>query len=104
MTRLEDRQSLLATIREAQDAGSRLEPACAVAGIDARTIQRWQNEDRTVRDDGRPGAVHPPSAHALTEAERTRIVAVANQGDSVQPWAPLNDYRITARAILISLQ
>jgi hypothetical protein len=38
MTRLEDRQSLLATIREAQDAGSRLEPACAVAGIDARTI------------------------------------------------------------------
>jgi len=79
MTRLEDRQSLLATIREAQDAGSRLEPACAVAGIDARTIQRWQNEDRTVRDDGRPGAVHPPSAHALTEAERTRIVAVANE-------------------------
>lgn len=79
MTRLEDRESLLETIREAQDAGARLEPACAVAGIDARTVQRWQNEDRTVRDDGRPGAVHPPPAHALSEAERMRIVAVANE-------------------------
>ena len=79
MTRLEDRQTLLEKIHEAQAAGARLEPACALAGVDARTVQRWQNEDRSVRDDGRPDAVHPRPAHALTEAERARIVAVANE-------------------------
>jgi len=42
MTRLEDRQTLLETIHEAQAAGARLEPACALAGIDARTVQRWR--------------------------------------------------------------
>lgn len=79
MTRLEDRQTLLGTIREAQDAGARLAPACAVAGIDARTVQRWQNKHRLVRGDGRPDATHPRPGHALTEAERARIVAVANE-------------------------
>ena len=79
MTRLEDRQTLLGTIRDAQDAGARLAPACAVAGIDARTVQRWQNKHRLVRGDGRPDAVHPRPGHALTEAERARIVAVANE-------------------------
>ena len=79
MTRLEDRQTLLENIHEAQAAGARLEPACALAGVDVRTVQRWQNEDRSMRDDGRPGAIHPRPAHALTEAERARIVAVANE-------------------------
>jgi hypothetical protein len=79
MTRLEDRQTLLEKIHEAQAAGARLELACALAGVDARTVLRWQDEDRSVRDDGRPGAIHPRPAHALTEAERARIVAVANE-------------------------
>ena len=42
MTRLEDRQILLHDIAQARVQGARLAPACALAGIDVRTLQRWQ--------------------------------------------------------------
>ena len=41
MTRLEDRRTLMDRIAQARAAGARLRPACAMAGIDARTPQRW---------------------------------------------------------------
>ena len=40
MTRLEDRRTLMDHIAQARAAGARLRPACAMAGIDARTLQR----------------------------------------------------------------
>lgn len=79
MTRQEDRQTLTAVITQACAEGARLEPACALAGLDARTLQRWRAEDGQVREDRRPAAVRPPPAHALSAAERARIVAVANE-------------------------
>ena len=42
MTRLEDRQILIRDIEQARVEGARLAPACALAGIDARTLQRWK--------------------------------------------------------------
>ena len=45
MTRLEDRQNLVRDIEQACGAGARMAPACAVAGIDARTAQRWKTGD-----------------------------------------------------------
>jgi hypothetical protein len=45
MTRLEDRQNLVRDIEQACADGSRLVPACALAGIDARTLRRWQPGD-----------------------------------------------------------
>ena len=48
MTRLEDRQTLLETIHEAQAAGARLEPACALAGTRShaqRPLGREHGED-----------------------------------------------------------
>jgi transposase InsO family protein len=78
MTRLEDRQTLVAEITEACAAGARLGPACALAGIDARTLQRWRAGDGRVRSDRRPDAVRPSPAHALSAAERARIVELAN--------------------------
>jgi hypothetical protein len=42
MTRLEDRQILVRDIAQARGEGARLGPACAVAGVDARTLQRWK--------------------------------------------------------------
>ena len=42
MTRLEDRQILAGEIARACAAGARLAPACALAGIDQRTLQRWR--------------------------------------------------------------
>ena len=78
MTRLEDRQTLMAEIAAACVAGARLAPACSLAGIDVRTFQRWQVGDGEVKADRRPEAVRPRPTHALSEAERARIVALAN--------------------------
>ena len=49
MTRLEDRQILLHDIAQARTDGARLAPACAQAGIDPRTLQRWKAEDGSSR-------------------------------------------------------
>jgi transposase InsO family protein len=78
MIGLEDRQALARDIQAAHAAGARLKPACAVAGIDLRTLQRWQAGDGLVGGDRRPQAVRPTPGHALTEAERAEVLAVAN--------------------------
>lgn len=78
MTRREDRQTLLHIIKEARAGGARLAPACALAGIDPRTLQRWQLGDGLLRGDRRPEADRPTPSHALTATERARIIAVAN--------------------------
>ena len=49
MTRLEDRQTLVAEIAAACAAGARLAPACALVGIDLRTFQRWRGGDGQVQ-------------------------------------------------------
>jgi len=45
MISLEDRQQTAAAIEQARAEGARLETACAVEGIDVRTLQRWQVGD-----------------------------------------------------------
>jgi putative transposase len=79
MTRLEDRQILVCDIEQACGAGARLAPACAVAGIDARTLQRWKAGDGLSHGDHRVDAVRPGPSHALSDAERARIIEVANE-------------------------
>ena len=79
MTRLGDRQTLIDQITDARASGARQAPACAVAGVDPRTIQRWRKADGLARGDQRPEAIRPAPSHALTEEERARIVEVANE-------------------------
>ena len=79
MIGLEDRQALARDIHTAHGAGARLKPACKIAGIDLRTLQRWQAADGLVSGDRRPQAVRPPPPHALSEAERAHLLAVANE-------------------------
>ena len=79
MTRLEDRRTLMDHIAQARAAGARLRPACAMAGIDARTLQRWNAGEGAAKGDRRPTAHHPAPPHALSAAERARIIAVANE-------------------------
>ena len=79
MTRLEHRQILVRDIEQACAGGARLAPACALAGIDARTLRRWKIGDSLRWGDRRPGADRPIPSHALSEAERARIIAVANE-------------------------
>lgn len=76
---LEDRQSLVRDITTAQRSGARLHLACGVAGIDVRTLQRWQTGTGLVTGDGRPQAERPRPAHALSDAEREQVLRVANE-------------------------
>jgi putative transposase len=79
MTRLEDRQTLIDQVAEARANGARQAPACILAGVDPRTIQRWRKNDGLTRGDQRPDAIRSAPSHALTEEERKRIVEMANE-------------------------
>ena len=79
MTRLEDRRTLMDHIAQARAAGARLRPACAIARLDARTLQRWQAGEGLAKGDRRPTSHHPVPSHALSQAERPKIVAVCNE-------------------------
>ncbi|CAH2603481.1 protein of unknown function [Rhodovastum atsumiense] len=83
MTSPEDRRTLLEEVARAHAAGARLSAACAEAGIDPRTRQRWRaGTDAAagaVHADRRPQAERPRPAQALSAEERARIVAVANE-------------------------
>jgi putative transposase len=79
MIGLEDRQALARDISDAHTAGARLELACEIAGISLRTLQRWQADEGQIREDGRPSAARPMPAHALSEKERAKLLAVANE-------------------------
>lgn len=79
MISLEDRHHIAQAVEQAHSQGARLKCACAVAGINARTLQRWQRNGGLQRGDARPAAPRPVPAHALNEAERAQILAVANE-------------------------
>lgn len=79
MIALEDRQIVAHNIQIAHAGGARLLPACKIAGIDLRTLQRWQAHAGLTAGDGRPQAVRPMPGHALTPDERAQLLAVANQ-------------------------
>ena len=79
MIGLEDRRALARDITQAHAAGARLRLACEVAGIELRTLQRWQAHQGLTAGDGRPQAVRPMPRHALGPHERLQLLAVANE-------------------------
>jgi transposase InsO family protein len=79
MIGLEDRRALARDIEAAHSAGARLRLACETAGIDERTLQRWKAHKGLVAGDGRPHAVRATPSHALSQAEREKLLAVANE-------------------------
>lgn len=79
MIGLEDRPTIAQDIRTAYAAGARLYKACEVAGIDVRTLQRWQIGDAGIAEDQRPKAVRPVPGHALNADERARVLEVSNE-------------------------
>lgn len=76
---LEDRQVLAQDIEQAHRDGARLRLACETAGISVRTLQRWKAGDGLNQGDGRPQAVHPLPAHALSLDECAEVLRVANE-------------------------
>jgi transposase InsO family protein len=79
MIGLEDRREIAQSVEAACQAGARLHKACEIAGIDARTLQRWKAGEGLRSGDRRPQAPRPSPAHALSEAERTEVLRVANE-------------------------
>jgi putative transposase len=78
MIGLEDR-SMAQDIEQAHKDGARLATACELAGISARTLQRWKARQGLQTGDGRPQALRPSPDHALTPEERQRLLQVANE-------------------------
>jgi transposase InsO family protein len=64
---------ILSAITTAQSSGARLGPACRVAGISARTIERWRKVPQG--DDGRCGP-HRRPCNALSSTEEAQILSV----------------------------
>jgi transposase InsO family protein len=79
MIGLEDRQVVARDILKAHSDGARLQLACETAGIDVRTLQRWRAGQGLTTGDGRPTAVRPAPAHALSAEERAEVLRVANE-------------------------
>ena len=79
MIGLEDGQVVARNVLMAHTDGARLRLACEIAGIDVRTLQRWKAGEGLVSGDGRPAAVRPVAAHALSPAERAQVLSVANE-------------------------
>jgi transposase InsO family protein len=76
---------MLPLIQEAVCSGARLEQACGLLGLTARTVQRW----RTQAADGRQGPRQAPS-NKLTAAERVALLAVVNS----EPYRDLSPNQI----------
>jgi hypothetical protein len=64
---------MLELVGHAQASGARLEPACGVLGISARTIEPWRADPQV--GDRRCGPHHRPS-NALSSAEEAQVVTV----------------------------
>ena len=79
MIALEDRRQMVQWVEAACCDGARFRLACEVAGIDARTVQRWKAGDGLERGDARPEANRPTPSHALSAEERQRILEIANE-------------------------
>jgi putative transposase len=79
MTCLSERRQVMSLLTEAISAGARQDRACAVLGLSARTVQRWQ-PDETVRSDRRGERLHAPVSK-LNELERIGLLAVANSAE-----------------------
>lgn len=78
MTLLTARQSIMLLIDEAITAGASQRRACAAIGMSERTLQRWRGAPGVA--DCRTTRVHHP-VNRLDDAERERILAVANSAE-----------------------
>ena len=69
---------ILAALTEAQLAGARLDAACHLIGVSARTIQRWRRHPDA--DDRRCGPRHQ-AGNALSAREETQVLAVMTSAE-----------------------
>lgn len=78
MTSLAARNHIVNLIQEALMAGARQSRACEVAGVEARTLQRWRKNPH--QGDRRTLRVQSPE-NKLTDLERQRILNTVNSAE-----------------------
>lgn len=78
MTPFPERLKIIGLLNEAIAQGARKDQACKVIGISIRTIQRWYEDNHTIRPDLRPVASKSAPKNKLTEAERLEILSACN--------------------------
>ena len=72
----EMKQMAITLVDEAVDSGSRIVPACELLGLSSRTYRRWRSRQDLI-DQRACAAQLRGCPHALTEAEKDALVAVA---------------------------
>jgi putative transposase len=82
-----ERQMILGVIAQAQLSGARLEPACAMLGLRAHTVQRWRGQGGG--EDRRCGPKSEPP-NKLSARERERVLQVVNS----KPYCDLAPHQI----------
>jgi len=99
---------ILALISEAQKAGARLEPACTLVGLSARTIERWREHPDA--EDARHGPQRRPG-NALSPLEQARVVAVMTSPQYCQvspkqlvPWLADEGIYLASESTMYRLQ
>lgn len=78
MISIPDRRQTISLINEARCKGARLAESCQMAGISARTYQRWQKNGE-IKSDGRPSAKRPNPMNKLTAEEVQRVLDICHQ-------------------------
>jgi transposase InsO family protein len=81
---------MLTAIAEAQHSGARLEAACQVVGVSARTIQRWKRQPGS--DDRRCGPRHRPG-NALSAREEAEVLALVMSAE----YGPVSPKQLVPR-------
>jgi transposase InsO family protein len=76
MTGILQREQIIGMVAQAVTSGARQHKACQVIGLSERTLQRWQSVAGAAGD-RRASRVQTPG-NRLNEAERKRILAIAN--------------------------
>jgi putative transposase len=72
---VDERRRVLALIDEAMNAGARQKAACAELDLDARTVQRWREQN--IGEDRRHGPLTEPR-NKLRKGQRDRLLVVLN--------------------------
>lgn len=70
---------MIELIDEACNSGARLQPACAVLEVTARTVQRWRQGGIVNADKRQQAAQQRCPANKLSERERKHLLTVINQ-------------------------
>jgi transposase InsO family protein len=62
--------------------GARQSRCAQVLGLSVRTLNRWRKDQQAGRTDGRPTAVRPAPANALSAQERAAVLAACNRPEN----------------------